>query len=91
MFDRAFFDGPDFADRVREFIASKGTLGIRLEVVTLSGERLDTLEIEPAKTGARLVTRDERLVFVPYAQMAHVDVSALRDHRTASFELSSGT
>jgi hypothetical protein len=91
VFDSAFFDGPGFAARVREFILKEDTLGARVEVVTLSGERLDTLEIEPTKSGARLITRDDRLVFLPYAQIAHVDVSPLRDHRTAGFQLSTSS
>jgi hypothetical protein len=37
----------------------------------------------------RLVTRDGRLVLLPYGRIAHVDVSLLRDHRVASFELPS--
>jgi hypothetical protein len=91
VFDEAFFDGPGFAGRVREFTTEQGTLGFRVEVVTLSGERLDTLNIEADETGVRLATRDDRLVFLPYAQIAHVDVSPLRDHRTVGFQLSTGS
>ena len=85
MLDKAFFDGTEFSGRVRDFTVEEGTLGVRVEVVTLNGERLDTLAIETAETEARLITRDDRLVFLPYAQIAHVDVSPLRDHRTTSF------
>jgi hypothetical protein len=47
------------------------------------------LEIGAADSGLRLVTRDDRLVFVPYANIAHLDVSLLRDHRITSFDLAS--
>jgi hypothetical protein len=86
VYDEAFF-GREFADRVREFSHEHEGLGVRVEVVTLEGERLDVLEIVAGDTGVRLVTRDDRLVFLPYAHIAHVDVSLLRDHRIASFEL----
>ena len=85
MFDKAFF-GKEFAESERELSREHGGLGMRVEVVTASGERLDVLEIEAGKDGARLVTRDERLVFLPYGQIAHVDVLLLRDHRIESFE-----
>lgn len=86
VFDEAFF-GSAFGERVREFSLEHGSLGLRVEVVTRGGERLDTLELTALETGTRLVTRDERLVFLPYAQIAHVDVSPLRDHRVAGFQL----
>lgn len=85
MFDETFF-GKEFAKRAGEFSREHGGLGVRVEVVTHGGERLDVLEIIATDSGARLVTRDERLVFVPYAQIAHVDVSLLRDHRVEAFE-----
>ena len=86
MFDQAFFEG-DFAERALEFVREHDGLGIAVELVTAGGERLDVLEILATDEGVRLVTRDERLVFLPYAQIAHVDVSGLRDHRMASFQL----
>lgn len=91
MFDSAFFDGPDFSGRVHEFTVEEGTLGVRVEIVTADGDRLDTLEIETAESEVRLITRDDRLVFLPYAQIAHVDVSPLRDHRTTSFRFPNGS
>ena len=91
MFDSAFFDGPDFSGRVHEFTVKEGTLGVRVEIVTADGDRLDTLEIETAESEVRLITRDDRLVFLPYAQIAHVDVSPLRDHRTTSFRFPNGS
>lgn len=86
MFDETFF-GKDFAKRAREFSREHGGLGVRVEFVTRDGERLDVLEIKATDDGARVVTRDDRMVFLPYAQIAHVDVSLLRDHRIESFEL----
>jgi hypothetical protein len=86
VFDETFF-GKEFARRAKEFAREHGGLGLRVEVVTSSGDRLDVLEIKASSDGTRLVTRDERLVFLPYAQIAHVDVTLLRDHRIEAFEL----
>ena len=86
MFDESFF-GKEFPKRTREFSREHGGLGVRLEFVTREGERLDVLELKPANDGVRLVTRDERLVFLPYGEITHLDVSLLRDHRVDSFEL----
>lgn len=87
VFNQTFFVG-EFAEKTREFVRAHGGLGIAVEFVTLGGERLDVLEIQAIEgEGMTLVTRDERLVFLPYAQLAHVAVMAQRDHRTASFQL----
>lgn len=87
MFDKAFFER-EFAENAREFSRERGGLGVRVEVVTRAGDRIDALEIDATDSGVRIVTRDERLVLLPYKEVAHVDVSLLRDHRVESFELS---
>jgi len=87
MFDESFFL-KEFPKRTREFSRERGGLGVRLEFVTREGDRLDVLEMKPGNDGIRLVTRDERLVFLPYGEITHLDVSLLRDHRVESFELS---
>ena len=86
MFDQAFF-GEEFEKRVREFSREHEGLGVRVEVVTLEADRLDVLELHAVDAGVRLVTRDDRLVFLPYANIAHLDVALLRDHRIVGFEL----
>jgi len=85
MFDETFF-GKDFTKRAGKFSREHGGLGVRVEFVTRDGARLDVLTIEATNDGARLITRDDRMVFLPYGQIAHVDVSLLRDHRIAAFE-----
>jgi hypothetical protein len=90
VFEKAFF-GRTFADRVRKFSGEHDDAKVRLEVVTLSGERLDALELSAVDTGATLSTRDNRLLFLPYAQIAYVEVAILHDHRVAGFQLSVGS
>jgi hypothetical protein len=90
MFDMAFFGGP-FAERVREFSHDYNDANVRLEVVTLTGERLDALQLSAVESGTRLSTRDDRLVFVPYPHIAYLDIAILKDHRIAGFQLSVGS
>jgi hypothetical protein len=87
MFDAHFFSSRDFADAVRQFSRDNEDMNVRLEVVTLEGERLDTLRIKAVADGARLSTRDGRLVFLPYLHIAHIDFSVLQDHRIPGFQL----
>ncbi len=89
MFDVAFFGGA-FAERVREFSHEHDDAHVRLEVLTLTGERLDAVQLSAVETGATLSTRDERLIFLPYSQIAYVEVAILKDHRVAGFQLSVG-
>jgi hypothetical protein len=86
----AFFGGP-FAQGVREFIRDHDDANVRLEVVTLNGERLDALQLNAVDSGARVSTRDNRLVFLPYSLIAYVDVAILQDHRIAGFQLVVGS
>ena len=86
----AFFRGP-FAERVREFSHDYNDANVRLEVVTLTGERLDALLLSAVETGTRLSTRDDRLVFLPYGHIAYLDVAILKDHRIDGFQLSVGS
>ena len=87
VFDAAYFEGA-FAERLREYSRDHDDAHLRLEVVTFTGERLDALELRAAETGASLSTRDDRLIFLPYAQIAYVDVAILKDRRVPGFQLS---
>ena len=82
----AFFGGA-FSERVRAFSRAHQDANVRLEVVTLNGERLDALELSAVESGTRVSTRDNRLVFLPYSLIAYVDVAILQDHRIAGFQL----
>jgi hypothetical protein len=85
----AFFGGA-FAERVRGFSHDNDDANVRLDVVTLTGERLDVLQLSAVGTGTTLSTRDNRLVFLPYPHIAYVEVAILEDHRIPGFQLSVG-
>ena len=87
VFDSAFF-GDDFAQMVRTCSREHDDSNVRVEIVTDTGERLDVLHLEAIESGIHLSTRDDRLVFLPYAHIAHVDVLPLTDQRLAGFHLS---
>lgn len=86
MFDVAYFSGL-FAERVREFSADNDDARVRVRIVTLDGEQHDALHLRAGETGGTVMTRDERLVFVPYANIAYVEVAVLNDLRVPGFEL----
>jgi hypothetical protein len=83
----AYFSGA-FPKRVREFSDDHSDAHLRLEVVTLNGERLDALQLRADEKGTSISTRDDRLVFLPYSLIAYVDVAILKDRRVAGFQLS---
>lgn len=86
MFDIAYFRGL-FADRVREFSHDHEDARVRVQVVTPNGEQHDALQLRAGETGGTILTRDARLIFVPYSRIAYVEVSILNDHRIPGFEL----
>lgn len=93
MFDADFF-GSGFIEAMQAFSrdhrrdhGDHGDATLRVEVVTVTGERLDTMHFTAVATGARLSTRDDRMIFLPYSHIAFIDVSVLQDHRIAGFRL----
>ena len=88
MLDRAFF-GKAFAEKVEEFSRDHDGMNVRVDVGTVAGERLETVHIHAAETEAKLSTSDDRVIFMPYSQIAYVSLSVLQDHRIPGFRLSS--
>ena len=76
---------------MREFSRDHSDARVRLELVTLNGERLDALQLRADEKGTSISTRDDRLVFLPYSLIAYVDIAILRDHRVPGFQLSVGS
>jgi hypothetical protein len=83
----AFF-GEEFAQMVRTCSREHDDSDVRVEIVTDTGDRLDILRVEAIGSGIRLSTRDDLLVFLPYAHIAHIDISPTTDHRLVGFRLS---
>jgi hypothetical protein len=88
VFDADFFFGRGFLERVQEFHLEHEDGSLRVEIVTITGERIDALQLKAVESGARLYTREDRLVFLPYDRIAHIEVSILQDFRIPGFQLS---
>lgn len=86
MFDAAYFQGI-FAERVRAFSHDNDDARVRVEIVMPNGDRHDALQMRASTNGGTIVTRDARLVFVPYERMAYVEVTILNDRRIPEFQL----
>ena len=86
MLDRAFFD-EEFVQMVHDCSRDHEDSNVLVEVVTDTGERLDILRVDAIESGVRVSTRDDRLVFLPYDHIAHIDVSPTTDQRRVGFRL----
>ncbi len=86
----AFFD-EHFAQMVRDCSREHDDSNVVVEVVTDTGERLDILRLEAIESGVRVSTSEDRLVFLPYAHIAHIDVSPTADQRRVGFRLSTSS
>jgi len=91
MFDADYFFSRGFVETVQDLSRAHDQASLRLEAVTLAGERIDTLQLRAAETVVRLSTRDDRLVLVPYSNVASIDLSVMRDHRVAGFQLATSS
>lgn len=87
MFDADYFFSRGFVEAVQNFSRAHDEASLRLEVVTLAGDRIDTLQLRAAETVLRLSTRDDRLILLPYPNIVSIDLSVMRDHRVAGFQL----
>jgi hypothetical protein len=85
------FFGKFFTERVEEFSREHEENHVRVEVVTLGGQRFDILRIKATDVVTRLYTRDDRMVFLPYHNIAYVDVSILKDQRIVGFQPSTSS
>jgi hypothetical protein len=82
----AYFRGL-FAERVREFSDDNEAARVRVQFVTPNGEQHDALQLRAGETGGTILTRDVKLIFLPYSRIAYVEVTILNDHRIPAFEL----
>jgi hypothetical protein len=74
VFDREFFR-ETFPDRVREFATEQGATAVTLMAVTRDGTYFDTQEFNTNDAGIRLVTVNRVMVFLPYYELARLEVS----------------
>ena len=90
MFDREFFSSPDWHEKIRKFSADRDDSPLRVVICTLNGSRYDVEKFTFSDLGMNLFPRSERLgeemtVFLPFQQIAQVEVSSIKDRREVGF------
>jgi hypothetical protein len=86
VLDREFFMR-EFALRVQRFSAERESLPVRVVISTTTGRDFDVERITTSNAGIALYTREEKMVFLPYSAIAHVEISVAQDRRVQGFEI----
>lgn len=86
LFDREFFSGPDWNEKLRRFSDEHLGLPLRVVIHTMNGAQYDVLGLTFSDAGLNLSLRNqETIVFLPFPHVAQIEISALRDRRELSF------
>jgi hypothetical protein len=88
MLDREFFMR-EFALRVQRFSAERESLPVRVVISTKAGRDFDIERMTTSNAGLALYTREDKLVFMPYGAIEHIEVSVAPDRRVPGFEIPS--
>jgi hypothetical protein len=86
VLDREFFMR-EFAQRVQRFSEERDSLPVRVVISTASGHDFDIERMTTSNAGIALYTREDKLVFLSYDVIAHVEVSVAQDRRIPGFEI----
>ena len=86
MFDRDFFRR-EFPQTVQAFSDERESVPVRVVVSTVGGRDFDIQRMTSNDTGATLYTREDRMIFLPYGMIEHIQVSVAEDRRVQGFEL----
>ena len=77
----------EFALRVQRFSAERDSLPVRVVISTTSGREIDIERITTSNAGIALYTREDKMIFLPYSAIEHVEVSVAQDRRVQGFEI----
>ena len=86
MLDREFFMR-EFSLRVQRFSTEHDSLPVKVVVSTRAGRDFDIERMTTSNAGVALYTREEKLVFLPYGAIEHIEVSVAQDRRVPGFEI----
>jgi hypothetical protein len=86
VLDREFFMR-EFALRVQRFSAERESLPVRVVISTINGRDFDIERITTSNAGVALYTREDKMIFLPYSAIQHVEVSVAPDRRLQGFEI----
>lgn len=88
VLDREFFMR-EFALRVQRFSAEREDLPVRVVISTRAGRDFDVARLTTSNAGIALYTREDKMVFMPYSVIEHIEVSVAQDRRVPGFEIPS--
>ena len=77
----------EFAQRVQRFSEERESLPVRVVISTAAGRDIDVQRMTTSNAGVALYTREDRLVFLPYDAIEHIEVSVAQDRRVEGFEI----
>ena len=88
MFDRDFFRR-EFPQRVHRFSEERESVPVRVVISTLGGRDFDVHRMTSSDTGTTLYTREDKMIFLPFGVIEHVEVTVAPDRRVPGFEIPS--
>lgn len=77
----------EFAQRVQRFSEERESLPVRVVISTVSGRDIDIQRMTTSNAGVALFTREDKLVFMPYDAIEHIEVSIAQDRRIEGFAI----
>ena len=86
MLDREFFMR-EFALRVQRFSEERESLPVRVVISTTAGRDFDIHRMTTSNAGIALYTREDKMIFLPYSVIEHIEVSVAQDRRMTGFEI----
>ena len=90
MFDRDFFRR-EFPQKLERFSEERDSVPVRVVVSTVSGRDFDIQRLTASDTGTTLFTREDKMIFLPYGVIEHIDVTVAQDRRVPGFEIPTGS
>jgi hypothetical protein len=86
VLDREFFMR-EFALRVQRFSEERDSMPVRVVIWTATGRDFDIHRMTTSNAGIALYTREDKLVFLPYNVIGHIEISVAQDRRVEGFEI----
>ena len=86
MFDRDFFRR-EFPQKLQRFSEERESVPVRVVISTVGGRDIDLHRKTTSDTGTTLYTREDKMIFLPYGVIEHIDVSVAQDRRVPGFEI----
>ena len=86
MLDRDFFRR-EFPQKVQGFSDERESVPVRVVISTVGGRDFDVQRMTSSETGTTLYTREDKMIFLPYGVIEHIQVSVAEDRRVPGFEI----